>query len=215
MLTDEEIKAVALKAVGESKAGQAFVSIIAKACHVVLTLDKQMAKPTPKSRAYDVGDILRSREDRSVTIRLVSLLNEGYWWVSSKSDTIKGSSWVLHLRALDSDYEPVPAEDAKPAPAPARKHWPKGPFTVVLDNYSDLYRIECGEPIRLCCDMYKSQAEAIAVALAEFPIAVAWIREHGTMQSGEQLDRYIARRDALLARVDEAGFDLSITGEAK
>ena len=146
MLTDEEIKAVALKVVGESKAGQAFVSIIAKACHVVLTLDKQMAKP---------------------------------------------------------------------APAPARKHWPRGPFTVVLNNHSARYRIECGEPMRLCYGMYKSQAKAIAVALAEFPTAVAWIREHGTMQSGEQLDRYIARRDALLARVDEAGFDLSITGEAK
>jgi len=112
MLTDEEIKAVALKAVGESKAGQAFVSIIAKACHVVLTLDKQMAKPTPKSRAYNVGDILRSREDRSVTIRLVSLLNEGYWWVSSKSDTIRVGTWALNQRTLDSDYEPVPVDEA-------------------------------------------------------------------------------------------------------
>jgi hypothetical protein len=30
------------------------------------------------------------------------------------------------------------------------------------------------------------------------------------MQSGEQLDRYIARRDALLARVDAAGFDMLV-----
>ena len=198
MLTDEEIKAVALKVVGESKAGQAFVSIIAKACHVVLTLDKQMAKPTPESRSYDVGDILRSREDRSVTIRLVSLLNEGYWWVSSKSDTIRGSSWVLHLRTLDSDYEPVPVEDAKPAPAPARKHWPKGPFRARRLASGDMWAVDTASGAMVCAYLLEHEAVAIALALNEFPAAVACVRRHWTD----------LQNNAFLARVDATGFDL-------
>ena len=199
MLTDEEIKAVALKAVGESKAGQAFVSIIAKACHVVLTLDKQMVKPTPKSRSYNVGDILRSREDRSVTIRLVSLLNEGYWWVSSKRDGTRIGTWTLNPRTLDSDWEPVPAEPAKHAPAPARKPWPKGPVYVAKHG---LASIETQEGLT------NGELAAAALALTEFPAAVAIIRE--SAKRG-----YQSSAIQFIARVDAAGFDLSITGEAK
>ena len=97
-------------------------------------------------------------------------------------------------------------------PVPDRVPWPKGPFmweAFANPNNSGRWQLESGN--RTLLNGYETTPEtreALALALTEFPAAVAWIREHGTMQSGEQLDRYIARRDALLARVDAAGFDL-------
>jgi hypothetical protein len=103
----------------------------------------------------------------------------------------------------------------KAKPVPTRRPWPKGPFSVErTDPWQEI--IKGGWCLRdaygniVALETTKEVADILALALTEFPTAVAWIREHGTMQSGEQLDRYIARRDAFLARVDAAGFDMLV-----
>ena len=78
---------------------------------VVKALLGALTEPAVVARTYNVGDILRSREDHSVTIRLTSPFSKDSWWVLSKSDGTKVGAWALNLRTLDSDYEPVPVDE--------------------------------------------------------------------------------------------------------
>ena len=79
---------------------------------VVKALLGALTEPAVVARTYNVGDILRSREDHSVTIRLVGLLSKDVWWMSSKSDGTRVGTWLLYLRTLDLDYELVPVDEA-------------------------------------------------------------------------------------------------------
>jgi len=78
---------------------------------VVKALLGALTEPAVVARTYNVGDILRSRKDHSVTIRLVGLFSKDVWRVSSSVAT-KVGGWPLYLRTLDLDYEPVPVDEA-------------------------------------------------------------------------------------------------------
>jgi Holliday junction resolvase RusA-like endonuclease len=97
---------------------------------------------------------------------------------------------------------------------PARKPWPKGPVTVHDDDDGDNKSFLLLDSRILCEKATKEVANAIVLALNEFPAAVALLREDARCFPADLAhpspasDSFNARRDALIARMDAAGFDL-------
>jgi len=166
---------------------------------VVKALLGALTEPAVVARTYNVGDILRSREDHSVTIRLTSPFSKDSWWVLSKSDGTRVGAWALNLRTLDSDYEPVPVL----ATVPARKLWLKGPFRARRLASGDMWAVDTASGAMVCAYLLEHEAVAIALALNEFPAAVAIIRE--SAKRG-----YQSSAIQFITRVDAAGFDMLV-----
>ena len=88
---------------------------------------------------------------------------------------------------------------------PPRRPWPKGPFMVEQNDKGWWYlRDTYGNIVAL--ETTKEVADILALALTEFPAAVAWLRSHQRASLSFGMDV----RDALLARVDAAGFDMLV-----
>ena len=161
---------------------------------VVKALLGALTEPAVVARTYNVGDILRLREDHSVTIRLTSLFSKDSWWVLSTSDATKVGAWPLYLRTLDLDWELVPVL----ATVPARKLWLKGPFRARRLASGAMWVVDTASGAMVCAYLLEHEAVAIALVLNEFPAAVACVRRHRTD----------LQNNAFLARVDATGFDL-------
>jgi hypothetical protein len=126
------------------------------------------------------------------------------------------------LRAFDPAWVSVPKAEYEAwrefrieESAPARPPWPmNGPFRALFRNQQWLVVDRDSVLIYQC--LCETEAKALVLALNEFPAAVEWMREHAdryplddNTPSTEKATR--ASRNALLARVGTAGFDL--TGE--
>ena len=191
MLTDEEIKSCILKTWKKMEVVTvpSFDVALETAIRFADALADEKAKPVPKSRTYDVGDVLRCRKAPGVEIRLEELTGVGSWWALPKGGANRCEARIVTRQELDTDYERVPTEKAKPAPAPERKPWPK----LNDGEWKPGYCSCCGLP---------DDEDAIALALNEFPAAVALLRRFGAgTPPWTDLETF-------LASVDAAGFDL-------
>ena len=90
---------------------------------------------------------------------------------------------------------------------PAAKLWPTGPFKSALGDMVREVRGTNGRAV--CASTSKTNAEAIALALTEFWHLVAWMRKHaGKPLHLTELEEFFTDRDAILARIDKAGFQM-------
>jgi len=119
MLTDEEIKSCVLKTWKKMEVVTvpSFDVALETAIRFADALADEKAKPVPKSRTYDVGDVLRCRKAPGVEIRLEQLTGVGSWWALAKGGANRREARIVTRQELDTDYERVPTEQAKPAPA--------------------------------------------------------------------------------------------------
>jgi len=104
-------------------------------------------------------------------------------------------------RSMQDKWEPRP-----------KTPWPVGPFKVDRMDKDELAQVLYSWDEPLCSGCDNDEADAIKLALNMLPECVAWMKEHA-FNYPNILGRYhhpaqIAQRDALLAKIDAAGFKM-------
>jgi len=128
---------------------------------------------------------------KKLTDEQITTISREAWYAAKCGDTIqevtaKGIRAALAL-----------ADEPEAQPEPARKPWPKLPAKVgYCGNKSDVCN---ADDERICDNVTEDVADALALALNMLPRCVAVLRRN--------FDDF-AERQAILAEIDAAGFDL-------
>jgi len=134
-------------------------------------------------------------------------------WYNTEGQLITLSNW--HFPAED----PVVDQRRWIPPQTAKKAWPEGPFEakLVVKDEPHGWHVVSDHGWHVCNKCSQTEAEAIALALNlnMLPECVAWMKDHArklaALDINHSCDDRISReaRDALLAKLAAAGFDLT------